>query len=146
MRINEIRVKDVHKIVEVIGKIYFVGEVEHIKLGGKWECQSCGTTIHKSHHLEDKKMYSPERCSCGNNRKFDLISDDKADIRKIKLKEFEKVLGMSIPLDIWISEDLIEKETKIIKKGKKVKVRGMIILSKRGENCYALIAEDISGI
>ena len=145
MRINEIRAKDIHENVEIVGEVFSIGDVEHRIVGGKWECQSCGTIIHKTCSVEDEKMYPPEICRCGNRskKKFKLISRENVDIRKIKIKEFEKVFGLLLPLSVWVDERLLDKRKKPIKKGDKIKIKGTIILSKKEENPYALLANEI---
>ncbi len=149
MRIDEIRAKDVHKIVEIVGEISSIGEVEHRIVGGHWECQACGAMIHKMCSVEDDKMNYPERCVCGNRikKRFSLTSKEFADIRKIKIKEFEEVYGLLlIPLCVWIDETLLDKRKKSINEGDKIKVKGMIILSKNEKNPYVQIANEILDI
>jgi len=140
MRINQIRVKDIHNVVELIGEVCSIREPEHIIIGIKWECPACGTLLTTRPSIEDKKTYPPYRCPCGRKHNFRMISQEVTDIRKIKIKEFEGIIGISIPVSVWLSENLIDEN---IKRGDKIKFKGTIILSKREQNHYSLIANEI---
>ena len=115
-------------------------------MGANFECQSCGTIIHKNYSVYDKELTSPERCSCGNKRNFKIVSKNLLDIRKIKIKEFEKVIGLSPPLIIWLSEEVVDL-CGILNKKDKIKIKGIIRTSPNQEkNPYFLEAKNISKI
>lgn len=135
MRINELRAKHIYETVEIVGEVCYVGERDMMVVGILFECQNCGTLINKSYRLNDKKITSPEKCSCGNKTKFTIIKKDIIDIRKIKIKEFDKILGISLPMVIWLIGELSDfNENNLLKKGIKIRVIGRVNLSSLEEN------------
>ena len=121
--ISEIRADSLEEMVNVKGMVTKATKVVAYVEGSKWECLSCGTAI--STQRDDK----PSRCSCGNIKKFNLISTDLRDLQEIEIEEPQDELEGKQPQKIRIRlfDELTDKKLSgILQPGNKISVLGIL--------------------
>ena len=124
--INNIRTKDIEKLLCVEGVVVSRSKVLTKLKSMKFECPSCGniTNILQS----DNHIKEPTRCGCGRKGKFHHISSIKSDWVYFKMEELpENLRGGQQPQSLFTyAEGVLTESEKHIIMGGRVKVIGIL--------------------
>lgn len=125
--VEELRAKDLEKLVVLEGRCVSLSTVRPIIINAKFECPSCGTII--SIIQVDDKFREPSRCSCGRRGGFKVIGKDIVDASNVVIEDLQD--NTENPntqrINARIQERLTKKEDiKVFNLGEEVKVTGIL--------------------
>ena len=124
----KIRSKDVDKLIVIEGYIRRIAPIQHEIISARFECPSCGniTTI----FMQEGIFKKPTVCSCGRKGKFNLVSKEIRDVRKLVVEDdplLVKPPQKPGAILVNLSEDLCrEGIDKFLQPSKKVKIIGLL--------------------
>lgn len=104
--IEEIRSKDLNKLIKINAKVSKTSDVRPQVVAAKFECPSCGTII--SVMQLGKKFQEAKSCSCGRKGFFKLISKQMVDGARIVLQDhFNNSSYNQKNINCLLQEDLV---------------------------------------
>jgi len=148
--IRDLRCHHIDNTVVVKAKLIQASQVRPQIISAKFRCSVCKSVINKLQI--EKNFCAPEKCSCGNNTEFELLSKERVDVQRIVIGQGKKVYDEDYKckvekeqLKVFLKGELCDPKYKIIDNlGKLIKVKGTIIdVPKESENGGILVRSDL---
>lgn len=148
--IRDLRCRHIGNSIAIKAKLIQASKVRPQIISARFRCSVCKSVINK---LQIEKYFcAPDRCSCGNNKKFELLNKDMIDVQRIVIGQGKKVYDEDYKckvekeqLKVFLKGELCDPKYKIIEHlGKLIRVSGIIRdIPKEPENGGILVRTDL---